>query len=377
MNKRTFFRNIGLVISILVISLFSPVIYLSSQKKQSTPKYDYTLKVDSIDQLLSTMSLEEKVGMMFLARTPEFNQIEDIQTYHLGGYILFGRDMEGQNLESLTERLLSYQEAASIPLVIASDEEGGRVTRISTILEEPFQSPQKLYASGGIDEIISDANQKVELLENVGITAGLFPVADYATDSEAFIYDRTLGQDLDTTCQYVAKLVENLSAQNFASTLKHFPGYGNNGDSHSDIISDDRSLKDLQENDLKVFQAGIDAGADSVLVSHNIMTQIDSVPSSISEKVISILRNDLHFNGVIMTDDTDMEGLNQFAKSQEEAAYLAIKAGEDMILSSTYASQIPYIIEKVQVGDLTEERINESVKRILIWKEKLGLIYIS
>lgn len=266
-----------------------------------------------------------------------------------------------------------YQAAAKIPLLIGSDEEGGTVTRISSILETPFQSPMALYQQGGMEAVLSDTKQKAELLKSVGINAGLFPVADLARNQSAFIYDRTIGQDAPTTASYVQQVVEELKKSKVGSTLKHFPGYGDNGDSHTAIIQDNRSLDELRQADFLPFQAGIDAGADSVLVSHNILSKIDTVPSSISPKINDLLRKELHFKGVIMTDDFDMAGIADFV-SQDEAAFQVIVAGNDLILGSSYQTQIPYLLKKISSGELTEERIDESVRRILTWKYDLGLL---
>ena len=326
-----------------------------------------------IEDRLATMTLEEKVGQLFWARVPSDHQIEDLQSYYLSGYILFGRDFEGRNIEDIKALTKGYQAAAKIPLLIGSDEEGGTVTRISSILETPFQSPMALYHQGGMEAVLSDTKQKAELLKSVGINAGLFPVADLARNQSAFIYDRTIGQDASTTASYVQQVVEELKKSKVGSTLKHFPGYGDNGDSHTAIIQDNRSLEELRQADFLPFQAGIDAGAGSVLVSHNILSKIDTVPSSISPKITDLLRKELHFKGVIMTDDLDMVGLADFV-SQEEAAFQVIVAGNDLILGSSYQTQIPYLLKKISSGELTEERIDESVRRILTWKYDLGLL---
>ncbi|HFU4488080.1 TPA: glycoside hydrolase family 3 protein [Streptococcus suis] len=319
------------------------------------------------------MTLEEKVGQMIFARMPSARQAEALETYHFGGYILFLRDYEGKNLEQVKEEIASYQAQSKVPLLIASDEEGGTLTRISQLLETPFASPLALYQAGGIEAILSDAKQKTSLLKGVGIYAGFFPVADLSTDPSSFIYDRTIGQAAKTTADYIGQLVTLLKEKRFTSTLKHFPGYGDNADSHTDLVYDNRSLEELRANDFLPFKAGIEAGADSIMVSHNIVSAIDDVPSSISPEINKILRNELGFEGVIMTDDFDMQGLVQFV-DQDTGALQTIQAGTDMILSSSYASQIPYIIEQVKAGTITEERIDQSVKRILGMKYDLGLI---
>lgn len=367
-----------LVLSILLVSHPEKTRQASSASSSASssklaPKQTSSKRDKAIESILSQMTLEEKVGQLFWARVPADNQIQDIKTYHLGGYLLFGKDFEGQTTQGIADLTQSYQDASEIPMLIGSDEEGGTVTRLSAILDQPFASPMSLYQAGGIKAIVSDTKTKAQTLKSVGINAGLFPVADVATDPNAFIYDRTIGQDADTTADYVSQVVSTLKKEQVGSTLKHFPGYGNNGDSHTDIIRDDRSLASLKKSDLIPFEAGIKAGADSVLVSHNIMTRIDDVPSSISPKINKILRQDLGFDGVITTDDLDMAGLADFV-NQDEAAYQVLKAGNDVIMGSSYSSQIPYLLDKVKSGELTEKRIDQSVKRILIWKYNLGLL---
>lgn len=343
------------------------------EKTEKTTQPSEIEKNKVVEDRLVRMTLEEKVGQLFWARVPSNHQIEDLQSYHFGGYLLFGRDFQGQTLEDIKALTSRYQATSKIPLLIGSDEEGGTVTRISSILDTPFQAPMTLYHQGGLEAVLSDTRQKAELLKSVGINAGLFPVADLASNPSAFIYDRTIGQDAQTTASYVEEVVEELGKTKVGSTLKHFPGYGDNGDSHTAIIQDNRSLDELRQADFLPFQAGIDAGADSVLVSHNILTKIDTVPSSISPKINEILRKELNFKGVIMTDDLDMAGLADFV-NQDEAAFQVILAGNDLILGSSYQTQIPYLLKKVSSGELTEDRIDESVRRILLWKYDLGLL---
>lgn len=383
-NPLVFYLFFFLVIVGLIFSDYQQhrQVEVQAEKEVQIEKTETTIETSEgeenkvIEDRLATMTLEEKVGQLFWARVPSNHQIEDLQSYHLSGYILFGRDFEGRSLEDIKTLTKGYQATAKIPLLIGSDEEGGTVTRISSILETPFQSPIALYQQGGMEAVLSDTKQKAELLKSVGINAGLFPVADLARDQSAFIYDRTIGQDVQTTASYVQQVVEELKKSKVGSTLKHFPGYGDNGDSHTAIIQDNRSLDELRQADFLPFQAGIDVGADSVLVSHNILSKIDTVPSSISPKITDLLRKELRFKGVIMTDDFDMAGIADFV-SQDEAAFQVIVAGNDLILGSSYQTQIPYLLKKISSGELTEERIDESVRRILTWKYDLGLLGVA
>ena len=380
-NPLAFYLFFILVIGCLIFSDYQQhrQVGVQAEKEVQVEKTETTIETSEVEEnkviedRLATMTLEEKVGQLFWARVPSDHQIEDLKSYHLSGYILFGRDFEGRSIEDIKALTKGYQAAAQIPLLIGSDEEGGTVTRISSILETPFQSPMALYHQGGMEAVLSDTKQKAELLKSVGINAGLFPVADLAREQSAFIYDRTIGQDAQTTASYVQQVVEELKKSKVGSTLKHFPGYGDNGDSHTAIIQDNRSLEELRQADFLPFQAGIDAGAGSVLVSHNILSKIDTVPSSISPKITDLLRKELHFKGVIMTDDFDMAGIADFV-SQDEAAFQVIVAGNDLILGSSYQTQIPYLLKKISSGELTEERIDESVRRILTWKYDLGLL---
>lgn len=380
-NPLAFYLFFILVIGCLIFSDYQQhrQVGVQAEKEVQVEKTETTIETSEVEEnkviedRLATMTLEEKVGQLFWARVPSDHQIEDLQSYHLSGYILFGRDFEGRSIEDIKALTKGYQAAAKIPLLIGSDEEGGTVTRISSMLETPFQSPMTLYHQGGMEAVLSDTKQKAELLKSVGINAGLFPVADLAREQSAFIYDRTIGQDAQTTASYVQQVVEELKKSKVGSTLKHFPGYGDNGDSHTAIIQDNRSLDELRQADFLPFQAGIDAGADSVLVSHNILSKIDTVPSSISPKITDFLRKELHFKGVIITDDFDMAGIADFV-SQDEAAFQVIVAGNDLILGSSYQTQIPYLLKKISSGELTEERIDESVRRILTWKYDLGLL---
>ena len=374
-NPLAFYLFFILVIGCLIFSDYQQhrQVEVQVEKTETTIETSEGEENKVIEDRLATMTLEEKVGQLFWARVPSDHQIEDLKSYHLSGYILFGRDFEGRSIEDIKALTKGYQAAAKIPLLIGSDEEGGTVTRISSILETPFQSPMALYHQGGMEAVLSDTKQKAELLKSVGINAGLFPVADLARYHSAFIYDRTIGQDAQTTASYVQQVVEEFKKSKVGSTLKHFPGYGDNGDSHTAIIQDNRSLDELRQADFLPFQAGIDAGTDSVLVSHNILSKIDTVPSSISSKITDLLRKELHFKGVIMTDDFDMAGIADFV-NQDEAAFQVIVAGNDLILGSSYQTQIPYLLKKISSGELTEGRIDESVRRILTWKYDLGLL---
>ena len=137
---------------------------------------------------------------------------------------------------------------------------------------------------------------------------------------------------------------------------------------------DTRTLDELRSRDFLPFVSGIGAGADSVLVSHNIIEEADGLPAFVSPEIHSILRDELGFNGVVMTDDLAMEGIRAFAPPDEDIAVMAVLAGNDMIISSSPAEQSAEVIEAFKAGEINEERINDAVRRILVWKINLGLI---
>lgn len=330
-----------------------------------------------IEELLSAMTVEEKVGQMFFVRCPDTGAAEAVSEYKLGGYILFGRDFKNKTAEQVRNDISSYQSAAGVPLLIGTDEEGGTVVRASSnpnLFPHSGLSPQDLFAQGGMDAIIQDARQKSVTLLDLGVNVNLAPVADVSTDSNDFIYDRAFGQDAQATAEYVSNVVKTMDAQGIGSVLKHFPGYGNNVDTHTGVAIDERPYETFQTSDYLPFTAGIQAGADAVLVSHNVMTCVDDqLPASLSPAVHQELRETLGFQGVIMTDDLAMDAVAAYAGDQSPAV-MAVKAGNDMIVTTDFQTQIPEVIQAVKSGEIDEEQIDQSVTRVLKWKYDLGLL---
>lgn len=329
-----------------------------------------------LQTLLDSMTLEEKVGQLFFVRCPTENTVEDISTYHLGGYLLFSRDFkDGDNWltkEQFLEKIQSYQDVAEIPLFIGSDEEGGTVTRASrnpNLFSETFKSPQKLNYIGGIEEILRDTDTRSRELRALGINVNFAPVCDVSTDPKDFIYDRTLGQDANMTADYVRLVVPAMTEGGTLPVLKHFPGYGNNVDTHTGIAVDQRPMETFENSDLLPFQAGIEAGAPFVLVSHNIVTCMDAdLPASLSPAVHRVLREACGFEGIAITDDLAMDAVQAYAKNGA-VAVMALQAGNDMIITTDYRTQIPAVIAAVQDGTLDESVIDNACLRVLRCKD--------
>ncbi len=326
---------------------------------------------------MQEMTLEEKVSQMFLARCPANDSTKQVMEEQPGGYILFGRDFENKTEKQVIDMIQEFQNASKIPMIIGVDEEGGSVVRVSRnkkLVAEKYKSPQELYAQGGLSKIREDAIEKSQRLKSLGINLNLAPVADVSTNPKDFIYDRSFGKEAIETADYVRTVVEAMQSQNMACTLKHFPGYGNNKDSHNAVTYDNRSLEEFQTSDFFPFKAGIETGAPTILVCHNIVENIEAnVPASLSTKVHKILKEELHFSGLILTDDLAMEAVAQYA-SLEEVAILAVKAGNDVLLSSDFVKQRDAIVKAVENKEITEKRIEESVKKILAYKFAMKLM---
>mgnify|MGYP004665242729 FL=1 len=357
----------------------TPTVAPTPAPPEQTPE---ELAEQRLNERIANMTLEEKVGQLFFVRCPETGAAEDVETYHLGGLLLFGRDYKDAGGAWLTEdaftsALASYQAAADIPLFIGSDEEGGTVTRASknpNLFSAPLPSPQELYTAEGMDGLLSTTRTYNEQLKALGINVNFAPVCDVSTDKNDFIYARSFGKDAQTTADYIAKAVTEYEAAGVACVLKHFPGYGNNVDTHTGIAVDERSYETFETADLLPFSAGIAAGAPFVLVSHNIVNCMDaSFPASLSPKVHEILRGTLGFDGLIVTDDLAMDAVKSYAQDGS-VAVLALQAGNDMIVTTDYRTQIPQVIAAVQSGEIDEREIDAHVYRVLHEKQALGLI---
>lgn len=330
---------------------------------------------DMVTALLAEMTLEEKVGQLFLARTP--NPGEPEAAVCPGGYILFAKDFGSRTADEVRADIAALQAGASTPLLIAVDEEGGGVVRVSAdpnLRAEPFWSPQQLYAAGGLDAVEADVVEKAELLKGLGINVNMAPVCDVAQSPADFIYHRTFGGGAAATGMYVDRVVYLMKEQGLGSVLKHFPGYGPNADTHTGSAMDGRPFESFEETDFLPFAAGIDAGADCVLVSHNVMACVDPAnPASLSLGVHNVLRGKLHFDGVIMTDDLGM-GAVTARYTPGQAAVAAVLAGNDLVCTPDWQQGVAAVLQAVERGVLDKAQVDASAARVLAWKQKLGLL---
>ena len=329
--------------------------------------YKYYSKADKI---LDKMSIEEKIGQLFLVRYNK-NDTTYLSNFYPGGYILFAKDFENHTKESIKEELDVLQKMNKYKLIIGVDEEGGFVTRVSrykNFREEKFLSPKFYYEKGGYELLKETEKEKATLLKSIGINLDLAPVADISTDENDFIYNRAFGYDEIKTSEFINNMVTYANENEINSCLKHFPGYGNNKDTHTGIAIDNREYENFLEKDYLPFIAGIKANVPSILVSHNIINCLDSTkPASLSKKVISELRGKLNFTGIIITDDLAMDAVKEYVENNQ-AATLAIEAGNDMIITSDFITMYKELLNSVNNKILTEETINQAVRRVLAWK---------
>lgn len=362
-----------------------PSAEVSASLPDPEPEPEPDPRQETIGALLASMTLEEKVGQLFFARCPAKDGAALAAEYHLGGYLLFLQDFQDAEKnwlteEQFTQQIRSYQEASSIPMLIGTDEEGGTVARASrnpNLFPKKCGSPQEVAKRDGEGDVFAeDAREKNSALLRCGINVNLAPVCDVSTDPKSFIYNRTLGKDAAATAEYITSVVTAMRECGEGSVLKHFPGYGENADTHTGSAVDQRSLEAFRKSDFLPFQAGIQAGGGTtaVMVSHNIVTAMDpDRPASLSPDVYQILREELGFEGPALTDDLIMKAITQYAEKQSPAV-LALAAGCDMVITSDFQKEIPQVFSALESGTLSQERVDEAVSHVLGWKYDLGLI---
>jgi beta-N-acetylhexosaminidase len=331
------------------------------------------------------MSLEQKVGQLFFSRFNNKTQDSDITEKYVGGFVLFGVDFNDPDANHIIKNIEYIQKLSqktmNVPLGLSVDEEGGTVTRISFYKfhrSEPFPSPHEIYEKSGLDGLLEIEKEKRELLRKFKMNVNLAPVADFTNNESDYIYGRTLGYPLNETIQYISKEVSEYNEDNFTCCAKHFPGYGNNKNTHDVIAIDERPYEIFEKEDLKPFIAGIEQKIPMILVSHNIVKCKDkNFPASISETWHNILRNELNFSGLILTDDLSMNAIKLYSGGYSPAI-IAINAGNDILLTSQLEEHLTAAIDAAKNGTISNDTIEKACKRIIAWKLKyIGKIPID
>ncbi|MBQ9809500.1 MAG: glycoside hydrolase family 3 [Ruminococcus sp.] len=345
---------------------------------------------DKYDRIIAGMSLHEKICQMFIV-TPESLTGYDVVTasgettknclaeYPVGGLIYFTQNLEDtdQTRSMLSDANSISLDLGGLPLFLAIDEEGGDVARCADALGTTSFDPMYTYKEEGESTAYSNAYTIAKDISALGFNLDFAPVADtWSNPDNTVIGQRAYSDDFAETAKLVASAVKGFSEGGVYTTLKHFPGHGDTAeDSHYGTATSDKTLDELAQNEYLAFKSGIDAGADMVMMGHITMTAVDQLPASVSKVMITDeLRGKLGYDGVVVTDSLAMGAVADMYEPSELSVKV-VQAGADILLMPADLDQAVWGLENaVESGQLSEERINESLRRILILKDKkLGI----
>ncbi|MBQ8926798.1 MAG: glycoside hydrolase family 3 protein [Oscillospiraceae bacterium] len=368
-----------------------PDVPAEEQPTQPDPAGDYE-RTDPVSRHMIQMSIREKLCQMFIITPEALTGVGQVvaagektqaayQIVPVGGLIYFSQNLEDrdQTVGMLTDMMTISQDYNGVGVFLAVDEEGGRVARCADSLGTAKLSPMADYgARNDREEAVTVGRTLGTDLRALGFNVDFAPVADVYIDPGNELQDRIFSSDPQVVANMVSGVVEGLQATGTVATLKHFPGLGaENGNAHDDErIVIDRTLDDLRGTEFIPFQAGIDAGADMVMVSHQVVTGVgDERPACLSGTVCTtLLREELGFDGIIVTDAMNMNAVSA-SYTSSEAAVAAVEAGVDIILMpDNFGEALLGLENAVRDGDISEDRINESVRRILEQKQEMGLL---
>lgn len=349
------------------------------------------VETESVQTVLDNMTLEEKVWQMFFVAPEDIIDIgaavqageatkQAIESYPVGGIIYFGKNIE--DYDQLKTMISNTQSYSKIPLFISVDEEGGRVSRLGDaglIEKKPPMAEIGALGEEGVAKAEEIGVYLGEELSNLGFNMDFAPVADVITvENNEDIGDRSFGRDPNLVAKMIAAEVGGIQSKNVCATLKHFPCNGSTtANTHKGVGTSERTPDEMRECEFIPFKAGIEAGADLVMVAHMEAPKLsgNEIPSSLSPVIIQdYLRGELGFEGVVITDALNMGAITDLY-TPSEAAIEAVKAGADLILMSPDVKNTAQsVIASVQSGEITEDRIDESVRRILELKIKRSII---
>lgn len=340
-----------------------------------------------IDLLMQNMTLDQKIGQMllvqFLGGDDSLALSTMVRQENVGAVLLYsanGNIIDKAQLKGLVQQA---QGSASIPLLVSIDQEGGTVDRLAA-LDGPRQSAASIGATNNTATALAAGIQDAKDLTSYGINLNLAPVVDVTNIYNSQLYSRTFGANPAIVTSMAGAYLKGLQQSGAVmGTIKHFPGLGDVGvDPHTGLPRLNRSQSQLEAIDWAPYRALIQQGlVHAVMVTHEMVPQIDnSLPSSLSYKLVTgILRQDLGFQGVIVTDSLTMEGIAAFY-TEPQAAVLAIKAGCDLLMGAAspddVAAMVQGIKQAISAGQLSVQRIDESVRRILMLKFQAGLLHL-
>ena len=353
---------------------------------QETTEVTEEEKPSLVDETLAGMTLHEKVCQMMFV-TPEELTGEDgvtvagdatrqaLENYPVGGIVYFAKNLESQ--DQVKEMIDNSQKYSSIGLFVATDEEGGVVNRLMDTVGTTYIGSMYYYKDDGDETAYENAYTIANDMSALGFNLDFAPVADvWSNPDNTVIGERAYSDDYAQAAELVGNAVKGFNDGGVMCTLKHFPGHGDTAeDSHYSSAYVHRTKEEIMADEMQPFRSGIEAGAEFVMVGHLIVPDIDEVPATLSYKIATgILRDELKFEGVAITDSFEMESIAD-NYSVDDAVVMSVKAGIDMILQpKDMASAVNSIEQAVADGELSEDRIDESVRRILTLKESRGLL---
>lgn len=335
---------------------------------------------EMVEESVAGMTLEQKVAGLFFVTPEQLTGVgqavqagegtqEALATWPVGGLVYFKQNIQSE--EQLREMLANTASYSTFPIFLGVDEEGGRVARVADALGLENVGPMADIGSTGDVQAAYTANQTIgTYLASYGFNVDFAPVADVLTNEDnAVIGDRAFSGDPQTVADMVAGAVEGLQSAGVSACLKHFPGHGDTaGDSHTGAAETDRTKEEMDAAEFLPFRSGIETGADMVMVGHisaPSLTDGEKIPASLSEEIITgILREELGYDGIVITDAMNMAAVTNYYEA-DVAAIMALKAGADMILMpEDFQQAYEGVLQAVQDGTISQERVDDSLKRI-------------
>ena len=359
---------------------------LPSPEPSATPTPEPTSTPDQADKLLAEMTLHEKVCQLFVVQpsdltgVPQVTAAGETTRQALERYPVAGLLYDASNLVSLTQThsmLVDVQTCSKIPLILTCDEEGGRVNRLMHTIGTTYIGPMLDYKDQGRQTAEDNAKTIATDMKFCGFNMDLAPVADvWSNRANTVIGDRAYSDDFLQAAELVSAAVNGFHQGGVACTLKHFPGHGDtSADSHYGSVYVYKTLDELRAAEFLPFQAGISAGADAVMMGHLIIAEVDDQPALLSHKIVTeLLREELDFDGVVITDSLKMQAMTDHYGSGDIAVG-AVQAGVDLLLCPQNLDQaVAALTQAVEDGTVTQERLDESVLRVLRLKINRGII---
>lgn len=361
------------------------VLAAGSDQYAAQTKYNEQAAVrEKVERLLSKMTLHEKVSQLFIV-TPEkltgYSRViqagdatrKALEITPVGGLIYSTPNLVSKDqVKTMITSVQSYsRDIVGVPMFISVDEEGGNVARCANTLGTASLSPMFQYRKAGAKTAKKNAKMIAKDISALGFNLDFAPVADtWSNPYNKVIGQRAYSDDFSECAVLVAAAVRGFHKGGILCTLKHFPGHGNTGeDSHTGGAYSDKTLEELRKEELLPFKRGIKAGADFVMTSHVTLRKVDDVPASLSYKITTeLLRNELGFEGIIITDALVMRAVSN-TYSSGDLAVKAFLAGNDMLLEpNDLKGAVSAIESAVKSGKITQERLDSSVRRILTVK---------